>query len=517
MKVLQPSTLLAAAGAGALVCLPGSAQHQVYFGPVALAIVAGAQIEEAELTANGAEDGDLFGYSVAIERTRALVGAPTDESGGIEVGSATLFERTSGVWSQIAELRASDGADGDLFGSAVSLSGTRALVGAYRHAEVGPVSGAAYVFEEVAGVWIETSKLVPSDAADYDAFGHSVALHGNTALVGARFKDAVASDSGAVYVFERQGSTWLETARLSPNDAGASQYFGESVSLVADRALIGATGANGLVSNTGAAYVFERRAGVWVETAKLAASDGAYSDYFGISVSLSRRRALVGQQAGDVGNFSGSAYVFDLVSGTWTETVKLVPSDPQLFDLFGYAVSLAGDLALVGAPQHDETGLFSGVAYLFVRTASGWKEHAKVTAGDTVWFDFFGHSVSLSPGRALVGALGGGVSAASSGSAYPFRLPVSSGEPAPKFILQWGSNGTANGQFSGPHGIEVDADGNVYVVDTGNNRVQKFTSDGVFLIKWGSPGAAPGQFNHPHGIGIGPMGDVYVAETGNTP
>ena len=85
----------------------------------------------------------------------------------------------------------------------------------------------------------------------------------------------------------------------------------------------------------------------------------------------------------------------------------------------------------------------------------------------------------------------------------------------PCFILQWGSRGNGDGQFSGPHGIEVDAAGNVYVVDTGNNRIQKFTSDGVFLIKWGTTGAAPGQFNHPHGIGIGPLGNVYVAETGN--
>ena len=90
------------------------------------------------------------------------------------------------------------------------------------------------------------------------------------------------------------------------------------------------------------------------------------------------------------------------------------------------------------------------------------------------------------------------------------------GDP-PDFIQEWGSNGVGDGQFSGPHGIEVEADGNrnVYVVDTGNNRIQKFTGDGVFLTKWGSLGAAPGQFNHPHGIGIGPMGDVYVAETGN--
>ncbi len=91
---------------------------------------------------------------------------------------------------------------------------------------------------------------------------------------------------------------------------------------------------------------------------------------------------------------------------------------------------------------------------------------------------------------------------------------VAGGDP-PEFILQWGSNGAGEGQFSGPHGIEVDADGNVYVVDTGNNRIQKFTSDGMLLMTWGSLGAGDGQFNHPHGVGIGPKGNLYVSETGN--
>ena len=91
---------------------------------------------------------------------------------------------------------------------------------------------------------------------------------------------------------------------------------------------------------------------------------------------------------------------------------------------------------------------------------------------------------------------------------------VRAGDP-PSFVLQWGSRGAGAGQFSGPHGIEVDDDGDVYVVDTGNNRIQKFTSDGVFLMKWGTFGTGPGQFDHPHGIGIGPKGNLYVAETGN--
>ncbi len=93
--------------------------------------------------------------------------------------------------------------------------------------------------------------------------------------------------------------------------------------------------------------------------------------------------------------------------------------------------------------------------------------------------------------------------------------PALAGSDPPDFILQWGSPGSGDGQFRGMHGIEVDAEGNVYVADTGNNRIQKFTSDGVFLIKWGSSGTAPGQFSHPHGIGICPMGNVFVAETGN--
>lgn len=94
------------------------------------------------------------------------------------------------------------------------------------------------------------------------------------------------------------------------------------------------------------------------------------------------------------------------------------------------------------------------------------------------------------------------------------RSALATGD-TPEFLLEWGSNGAAIGQISGPHGIEVDAEGDVYLVDTGNNRIQKFSSDGTFIMTWGSPGSGPGEFNHPHGVGFGPGGDLFVAETGN--
>ena len=276
------------------------------------------------------------------------------------------------AWAQPTEhkLTASDGAAEDWFGGSVSLSGDHALVGAFFHDELGMNSGSAYVYERQGdGSWLEVAKLTASDGAADDRFGISVSLSGTRALVGASGDDDMGDRSGSAYVYERQGDgSWLEVAKLTASDGAAEDFFSR-VSLSGDRALVGALGDDDLGSQSGSAYVYERQGdGSWLEVLKLTASDGAANDAFGISVSLSGGgRAIVGAfWDNDLGLDSGSAYVYERQQdGSWLEVLKLTASDGAAFQDFGASVSLSGDRALVGAFIGDDLGGYTGSAYVY--------------------------------------------------------------------------------------------------------------------------------------------------------
>ena len=336
---------------------------------LALAGPSWAQVTEHKLTASDGAALDFFGLGISLSGDRALVGAYGDDDLGNQSGSAYIYERQGdGSWLEVDKLTASDGAAGDQFGESVSLSGDRALVGAQFDNDLGTDSGSAYVYERQGdGSWLEVDKITASDGAAGDRLGVSVSLSGTRALVAAYLDDDLGTDSGSAYVFERQGDgSWLEIDKLTASDGAALDQFGISVSLSeGTRALVGAWMDDDLGSNSGSAYVFERQGdGSWLEVDKLTACDGAADDVFGISVSLSGDGALVGASGDDTN--SGSAYVFERQGdGSWLEIDKLTASDGAADDLFGRPVSLSGDRALVGAMFNDDLGSNSGSAYVY--------------------------------------------------------------------------------------------------------------------------------------------------------
>jgi hypothetical protein len=372
------------------------------------------------LPRDGAAD-DRFGESVSVSGDTALVGARYDDDNGSASGTAYVFVRSGGVWTEQAKLLASDVAAGDYFGDSVSVSGDTALIGASGDDDSGSVSGSAYVFVRSGGVWTEQAKLLASDGAAGDGFGVSVSLSGDTALIGARYDDDNGEWSGSAYVFVRSGGLWTEQAKLLASDGAAQDDFGRCVSLSGDTALVGARYDDDNGSASGSAYVFVRSDGVWTDQAKLLASDGAAQDEFGRCVSLSADTALIGAYADDDnGSVSGSAYVFVRSGGVWTEQAKLLASDGAAGDGFGVSVSLSGDIALIGAYADDDNGSLSGSAYVFVRSGGVWTEQAKLLASDGAAGDGSGYSVSLSGDSALVGALWDDDNGSASGSAYVF-------------------------------------------------------------------------------------------------
>ncbi|OQX02531.1 MAG: hypothetical protein BWK80_57685, partial [Desulfobacteraceae bacterium IS3] len=378
------------------------------------------------ISADGAAE-DYFGGSVSISGDYALVGAHGDDDKGIYSGSAYIFRRNSeGSWTQQAKLTATDGAERDCFGRSVSISGDYALVGASGDDDKGYNSGSAYIFRRNSeGSWTQQAKLTADDGAADDYFGNSVSISGDYALIGAYEDDDKGGKSGSAYIFRRNSDgSWTQQAKLTADDGAAYEYFGYSVSISGDYALVGAYWDDDKGYDSGSAYIFRRNSdGLWTQQAKLTATDGAAEDYFGWSVSISGDYALVGAYLDD--GASGSAYIFRRNSdGTWTQQAKLTADDGATYDYFGRSVSISGDYALVGAYEDDDKGGSSGSAYIFRRNSDGaWTQQAKLTANDGAAGNNFGNSVSISVDYALVAAYEDDDKGTWSGSAYFFKAP----------------------------------------------------------------------------------------------
>lgn len=356
---------------------------------------------------------EYYGGSLSVDGGRALVGSDGDYFGH---GGCYVYNRNSdGSWSTNAFLTASDGVYGDVFGNAASLSGNRALVGAYLRAEVGRASGAAYVFDYANGNWTQAAKIVPADAATADWFGYALALTGSTAAIGAPYADVGYSRSGAVYIFDRAGSgAWSQTTKLTISEPGGvlNYIFGWAVALNGNTLAAGAPGYafGGQIFIPGYVYVFERSNGVWSQTARLGSSDGVWYDTFGSAVAISGSTMLIGAPLrddacpSDPSCQSGAAYVFDKISGVWTQTAKLVAPDALQGDVFGSSVALDGDLAVIGAPGVDSPATSAGANYVFHRVNGVWTYVAKQNAPTVAGGDALGTSVAAGSGSILSSA-----------------------------------------------------------------------------------------------------------------
>ena len=370
---------------------------------------------ETKLSPSDAMASEQFGWSVSIDGDTAVVGALGDDAPGSDSGSAYVYIRSGSGWVQQQKLTASDTAAGDRFGRSVAISGDTIVVGASDADASAIDSGAAYIFVRSGSFWTQQQKLTPSDAAASTEFGWSVAISGDTAVVGT-------GDTDAAYVFVRSGGVWTQQAKLVGSDTTMGDEFGTSVSVSGDTALIGAIFDDDAGNASGSAYVFVRSGGAWSQQQKLTASDAATLGEFGSSVAISGDTALIGALGDDEGgSVSGAAYIFTRSGGVWSQQQKLRASDAAANDSFGFAVAISGDRAVIGATGDDHAGTGSGSAYLFARSAGIWSEQQKLAASDGGSFDVFGWSVSVSEDAVVAGAPFHSGAASSSGAAYVFE------------------------------------------------------------------------------------------------
>jgi len=412
--------------------------------------VQGQVNEDLKLLPSDGAPGHEFGYSVAIDNGVIAVGARFDDDNGANSGSAYLFDAATG--SLLVKLLPTDGAASDEFGFSIDIDNGIAAVGALWADDNGITSGAAYLFDAATGVQLH--KLLPTDGAAGDEFGHGIAIDNGIVAVGAKRDDDNGDDSGSLYLFD--ASTGAQIDKLLPSDGAAINNFGEAVAMDNGIVAVGAHGHShdGLLIFPGAAYLFDVATGSQI--AELLADDAQSNNFFGSAIAIDNSIVAVGAWAKSiVFDHSGAAYVFDAATGS--QIVRLVPDDTRDRQHFGISIAVDNGIVAVGAEGDLDTGFEAGAAYLF--DVSSGSETDKLLASDGDVFDQLGGSIAFDNGVVAVGAAGDDDDA---GSVYLYGSPdgggncldlvvdhivtgeqaivtLSGGTPGAKAITAWGT------------------------------------------------------------------------------
>jgi hypothetical protein len=386
---------------------------------------------EAVVTAGTPSADARFGWAVDAKGPRAVVGAIGHGPVGARVGAAHLLELENGTWVPRALLLASDGGNGDELGYAVALDGDRALVGAHGWDAPGaPDAGAAYVFERQGdGAWTEVARLVPTAPFAFAHFGWSVDLAGDRALVGAVSDSGAGAFAGAAHVFERQeDGTWLEVGKLTDPEAQFGDSLGHTVALAGDEALVGALLDDDAGNGAGAVHVFRRgNGGGWSHVQRLTAGAAGVNARFGQSLSADGDWAVVGTWIEDAsGAQPGRAHLFERdASGLWLERQTITGKPASPYFGFGIAADLEDDLLVVGSRRVAFGSAGPGLVRAYRRDASGtWNWLADVSPQQQDTFDRFGAAVAVVDGdEFLGGAWSANVGASTNaGAVYAVRV-----------------------------------------------------------------------------------------------
>ncbi|MCC7389438.1 MAG: FG-GAP repeat protein [Phycisphaerales bacterium] len=353
---------------------------------------------EGEL-APGPHGSDNYGNAVSVCGDTAVVGASGDDDQGTNAGAAYIFFYGPNGWQSEAKVYASEPSAGSLFGRSVAAERDCVVVG---HLGANGSAGAVYVFEKVGDTWGEPAKLVAADGMGQDYFGSSVAVCGDTIVVGAPGANDPMTDSGAVYIFKRTNGSWEQAAKLTLAGGEEFDNFGNAVAISGTEMIAGAPGRG--TEAEGEAYIYSNAGGGWHRTAILADGNATPWSYFGLSVDIDAGWAVVGAPLdNDSGIDSGSAHVYRKGGSGWVEDAVLFDDEGTSGDRFGQVAIWQGTI-VAGAPFHDGAGSNAGAVFVFSRDASDWGAPSRftlVSATGTI-----GNSVAIDNGAAVLGAQG---------------------------------------------------------------------------------------------------------------
>lgn len=376
------------------------------------------QVDKQE--ANLGAEADLYGASVAVSGSYAVVGAKNADANGLNSGAAYILYQNDANpddWQQISVLTPPQVEADDLFGASVAIHTDFLVVGAPQDDDMGANAGAAYIYaKSTSGIgWNFVKKITAADSQTDDNFGNAVTVFDNFILVGASLNDEKGLNAGAAYLFGKdQGgaNNWGLIKKITAADGEAGDMFGGSLRLDADFAVIGAALEDEKGMNAGAAYIFNKNEGGtnnWGQVKKLTANDGASFDNFGASVGINANNVIVGANLDDDrGANSGSAYIFDRNQGganAWGQATKLLAHDGTASDQLGISVAINGNFAVVGARFDNIKGSNSGAAYIWERQSGIWEYVSKIHDNQGSKNDQFGSALDIYKRTIIVGAL----------------------------------------------------------------------------------------------------------------
>lgn len=401
-----------------------------------------AELSEMEIVPDGLTEGALFGSATSVYQDSALIGARYHNG----VGAAYLYKKQGVKWNQVEvdhdnnpmtiavplTLTADDGQNGDEFGCAVTFNDNYLVVGAYRNDAGLNDAGAAYVFEKngVNENWEKTQKLTPLDRAANDYFGYSLAISGERAVIGAYGKNGQA---GAVYVFQKTVTGWEQKQKLTASASQGKDRFGWAVAMEGNTILVGAPA---FENNTGRVYTFswDVSDSSWKQASIIEGSEKSAGDFFGSAIDISGNNIIIGAYGHK--SKAGTAIIFERKNNAWEQAVDLanpdlMPENLAPNDQFGVAVSISGGLAVVGAVRNRMQGVQTGAVFAFQLKNNSWQFLNKLTASDGMKDDSFGISVSTSERFTLVGATGRDEAGLNSGISYIFINSLITGDSGP--------------------------------------------------------------------------------------
>ena len=382
-----------------VLCLMGFCNSLLYAQPIH---------EVAKLLASDGALDDRFGYSVDIDGDTVVVGAFQHDHQGEDSGAAYVFVRDGDTWIEQAELLPSDGVTGDQAGlNQIAVEGDTILLGALLHDDGVEDAGTVYVFERNGGTWVETGRLHANDRQPGDQFGITVDLDGNTAIVGANGDLHPDGTQGSVYVFVRNGNNWTQQAKLvgSEIDVPFPGFAAWGISIDGDTIAVGAPTTKEQGIESGVTYVYVRDGSTWTQQTRLLPPDGKTRDQFGGSTPLDHDTLAVSASRGhDSRTEPGSVYIYTRSGGIWTQQTKLFASDGFVGDVFGQTIAIEGNKLIIGSPQFPERGKGPGAVYIFQRDGAVWMEREKLLSSDGKLGDDFGLNLAMEGGTVVVGA-----------------------------------------------------------------------------------------------------------------